>query len=37
MKKSCQICHERPGINYDGRLICVVCWPKIAKKGEMRK
>jgi len=27
--KKCVICKERPGVNYDGRYICLVCWTKI--------
>jgi len=33
----CQICHKWPGINYDGRIVCIICWPKIAKKGGKEK
>ena len=29
----CQICGQRPGVNYDGRWICVACWRKIKKEG----
>jgi uncharacterized membrane protein len=26
--KTCELCGERPGINYDGRYICIACWKK---------
>lgn len=26
--KLCVVCGERPGVNYDGRYICVTCWRK---------
>lgn len=33
MKKMiCQICKVRSAINYDGRWICVYCWPKHANE-----
>lgn len=28
--KKCEICKDRPGVNYDGRYICLVCWTKKA-------
>ncbi len=29
--KPCEECKIHPAINYDGRHICVNCWPKVAK------
>ena len=29
--KPCEVCKIWPAINYDGRWICVNCWPKVAK------
>jgi len=30
--KKCQICKIRPGVNYEGHLICVECWPAWAER-----
>lgn len=35
--KICEECHVWPGINYDGRRICVYCWPKVIHIKNERK
>lgn len=32
IKGICQICKDRPATNYDGRWICVYCWPEHANE-----
>ena len=27
--KKCEICGQRPGVNYDGRQVCIDCWRKL--------